>query len=129
MTTYYALKYKEPIHIHTYTVAIAVDSKNMVAVDSSGDLVPAADGTAAAVVGAALESGAVGETVRVMSGLLAFDNDGTTAVTAAGIGTIGKVGADAANISVSSNAGVLTECGRIKYIDAEGQVWIDTEDR
>lgn len=129
MTAYTRRKDKGNLHFVRKTVAIAVDRDNLVAYDAAGDIVPAADGTAAIIAGYAKQQGAVGEEIDVGRGWMAFDNDGTTAVTAAGVGTIGKVGADASNISISANAGVLIAVGRIVDLDADGMVWIDTADQ
>ena len=57
-------------------------------------------------------------------GEIAFDNDGTTAVTAANVGETAKVGADASNISLSPAAGLLLAVGRIRALDNEGRVWV-----
>lgn len=128
MTEFFGLKTKEPLHFDTYIVAIAVDAKNLVAVDSSGDIVPAADATAVTCIGFAYTAGAVADTITVGKGLMAFDNDTTTAVDAGDVGTIVKVGADETNITISANAGVLAPIGRMKALDLEGKVWVDTND-
>ena len=124
MTQYFQMKSKEPLHFQTFTVAIAVDAKNLVAIDAAGLLVPAADATAVTVVGFSKQGGAVAELVDVGYGEIAFDNDGTTAVTAANVGETAKVGADASNISLRPAAGLLLAVGRIRALDNEGKVWV-----
>lgn len=130
MTTYYGLKTKEPTHFQTFTVAIAIDAENIVAINAAGDVVPGQDATAVRAIGFAKQANVgVGEELQVGMGLMAFDNDTTTPVTAGDVGTVGKVGADATGITISPSTGLLSEIGRIKAIDAEGKVWVDTEDR
>ena len=130
MTEFFGLKTKEPQHFQTYTVAVVVDAKNLVAIDASGDIVPGADGTAVRGIGYAYQGDVlVGELLTVGMGLVAFDNDVAAAVTADDVGTIGKVGNDDTNITISPPAGTGVEIGRIKAIDNEGKVWVDTEDR
>ena len=51
MTAYYSSKYKDPIHVFDYVVAIAVEHRNMVGVDAAGALVPAADATCTKAIG------------------------------------------------------------------------------
>lgn len=123
------LKTKLNGHFQRFTVAIAVERDHLVGINAAGALVPAQDATCTLALGYAKQQGAVDELVDVGFGWMAFDNDGTTAVGLGNIGEIGKVGADAAGISISPNAGILSEVGRIKAIDNEGSVWVDTNDR
>lgn len=125
---YIRRKDKGQLHFVRATVAIAVDRDNMVAYNAAGAIVPAADATAVLFAGFSKQQGILDEEIDIGRGWMAFDNDGTTAVTAASVGTIGKVGADAGNISISGNAGILIAVGRIVDLDAEGMVWIDTSD-
>ena len=130
MTTYTRLKYKEPLHFQTWEVAIVGDVKNLVGIDAAGLLVPGADATATRAIGFAYKTNVgVGEMQTVGMGLIALENDPTTPVTPADIGTVGKVGADGSNITISPASGTRAEIGRIKAIDSEGKVWVDTEDR
>lgn len=129
MTTFYGLKLKEPIHFDQFEVAIVSDVKNIVAIDGSGNLVPGSDASAVRAIGFAYKSGIeVGQLQTVGKGLMAFQNDGTNAVLKEHIGLIGTVGEDGTNISVSAPGGTGVAFGRIKNIDAEGFVWVDTED-
>ena len=131
MTAYYSSKYKDPIHVFDYVVAIAVEHRNMVGVDAAGALVPAADATCTKAIGMAKADYAVGETAQVIMGMLAFDNDTTIPVAVGDLFTVGFVGDDAGNISVSGTGATdTTLCGRIISIDSQsGQVWINTLDR
>lgn len=130
MTTFYGLKLKEPTHFQTFEVAIAIDAKNIVAVNAAGTVVPGQDATAVRGIGFAYQGNvAIGEDLTVGMGLMAFDNDVAAAVGPGDVGTVGKVGNDATGITISPPAGTGVEIGRIKAIDAEGKVWVDTEDR
>lgn len=131
MTLYIKSKFKTPIDLHPFVVATAktVDAENIVAVNATGFLVQGTDATAAVVIGAATKGGLADDEVEVRMGLMAFENDTTTPVTAANIGEVGKVGADNTDVTISPAAGANLKIGRIKYIDDDGFVWIDTNDR
>lgn len=130
MATYYGLKTKEPIHFNPYEVAIAIDQENIVAVNAAGAVVPGQDATAVRAIGYAKQGNvAVGDNLLVGQGLMAFNNDVASAVTAAMVGTVGKVGNDGTGITISGSGGTGVEIGRIKLLDGEGKVWVDTEDR
>lgn len=131
MTTFYDSAYKDPIHVFDYTVAIAVEHRNMVGLNAAGALVPATDATCTVAIGMAKADYAVGETAQVFMGLLAFNNDTTTPVAATDLFTVGFAGDQDNNITVSGAGATNTQtCGRIISIDSQsGQVWINTLDR
>ena len=117
-------------HVFDYTVAIAVEAKQLVAVNAAGALVPGQDATASIGAGVAKADYAVGDQAQVMMGLFGFNNDTASPVTAADLFLVGKVGNDGTGLTISGPGGTGVEIGRIVSIDSQsGKVWVDTMDR
>lgn len=127
MTQFFDLKYKA-FHAWTYTVAIDVLQNNLIAVDASGEVVPAEDATAVSVIGWAKTDAAAGEIVEGRWGIFAMDNDTTVPVTAADVGQVATVGttAGAENTTIGGPAGAGLPVGKIFALDGQGQVWVST---
>ena len=96
----------------------------LVARDSSGTAVPAADTAGLRVIGRAEHEASAGDPVKIRKAIFRFANSATNAITAAMIGKLAFVEDDSTVASTSTNRIVA---GRIFDVDTDG-VWIDTRD-